>query len=151
VVTRKADLAAEAWSQLLRLFFARKDRVADLANAHDLTPGHLQALMSLDPNEPLSMKALADSWRCDASNVTFLVDRLEAHDLARREVSSSDRRVKTVVLTAKGEAARDKIQALLLAPPEAMLTLSTAELKTLAELLRKLDGDPIAPGSMWSR
>ena len=33
------------------------------------------------------MSALADAWKCDASNVTWLVDRLEEHGLAERRAA----------------------------------------------------------------
>ena len=52
------------------------------------------------------MRALAEAWHCDASNVTWLVDQLESRHLVERQVSTTDRRVKTVVLTDAGLALR---------------------------------------------
>ena len=51
---------------------------------------------------PLPMRELAALLGCDASNVTGIVDRLEAQDLARREPDPRDRRVKRVIATPKG-------------------------------------------------
>jgi len=51
---------------------------------------------------PLPMRELAALLGCDASNVTGIVDRLEAQDLARREADPRDRRVKRVIATPKG-------------------------------------------------
>ena len=60
--------------------------------------------MHLEPDEPLPMSALAGALQCDNSNVTGIVDRLEAAGLAERRAAERDRRVKTVVLTPHGEA-----------------------------------------------
>jgi DNA-binding MarR family transcriptional regulator len=62
----------------------------------------VNALLYLEPDVPKPMGALADAWKCDASNVTWLVDRLEEHGLAERVPHATDRRVRTVVLTRKG-------------------------------------------------
>lgn len=51
---------------------------------------------------PLPMRELAVLLGCDASNVTGIVDRLEAQGLARREPDPRDRRVKRVVATDEG-------------------------------------------------
>ena len=51
---------------------------------------------------PASMRSLATTLACDASNMTGIIDRLEKRDLVRREVSATDRRVKNVALTEVG-------------------------------------------------
>ena len=56
------------------------------------------------------MSTLADAWKCDASNVTWLVDRLEEHGLAERRPHPTDRRVRTVALTRKGAQMRAQIE-----------------------------------------
>jgi DNA-binding MarR family transcriptional regulator len=43
------------------------------------------------------MSQLADEWLCDASNATWIVDRLEERGLAERETTPTDRRVKDAV------------------------------------------------------
>ena len=52
------------------------------------------------------MSSLAGAWKCDASNVTWLVDRLEEHGLAERRAHPADRRIRTVALTQKGAEER---------------------------------------------
>jgi DNA-binding MarR family transcriptional regulator len=59
---------------------------------------------------PASMRSLAHTLACDASNMTGIIDRLEKRDLVHREVSSTDRRVKNVALTETGEKAIDTIR-----------------------------------------
>ena len=51
------------------------------------------ALGHLDADEPLPMSALAGALQCDNSNVTGIVDRLEAAGLAERRPAERDRRV----------------------------------------------------------
>jgi len=55
------------------------------------------------------MRSLAEKWECDASNATWIVDRLERFGLAERRTVASDRRAKPVVLTAKGERVRAEL------------------------------------------
>jgi DNA-binding MarR family transcriptional regulator len=85
------------------------------------------------------MRALAEKWRCDASNVTWLVDRLEERGLVAREQLPSDRRVKTVVLTNSGAALRGLVDDELAAPPDPMLALTVAELNDLSRVLLRLE------------
>ena len=83
------------------------------------------------------MSSLAEVWACDASNVTWLVDRLEQGGLVQRRSSTTDRRAKLVVLTDRGRAARQRLHdAFTQAPPE-LSELSTDDLTTMATLLRK--------------
>lgn len=83
------------------------------------------------------MSAIAGAMACDNSNVTGLVDRLEAQGLVTRTVGR-DRRVKTISLTAKGEDARSKLISLLDAPPAQAARLSAAEQQLLLDLVSKL-------------
>ncbi|GAA2765853.1 MarR family transcriptional regulator [Streptomyces paradoxus] len=59
---------------------------------------------------PASMRSLAHTLACDASNMTGIIDRLEKRDLVRREVSATDRRVKNVALTEAGQKLIDAIR-----------------------------------------
>lgn len=54
--------------------------------------------------EPLPLGELAERLRCVRSNVTQLVDRLEAEGLVRRVADPSDRRYVRAELTAEGRA-----------------------------------------------
>ena len=57
------------------------------------------------------MKELAQQMGCDASFVTTIADTLERHGFARREPSQRDRRVKNLVLTPEGIAAKERLMA----------------------------------------
>jgi DNA-binding MarR family transcriptional regulator len=53
-------------------------------------------------NEPVPLRLLAEGQQCVASNVTTLVDRLEADGFVRRVDDPADRRSKRATLTALG-------------------------------------------------
>jgi DNA-binding MarR family transcriptional regulator len=64
----------------------------------------------LDPDaEPVPLRQVAERLRCDPSNVTLLSDQLEKKGLAERRPHPADRRVRTLVLTPAGVAARRKL------------------------------------------
>ena len=67
--------------------------------------------MALEPDEPLAMGTLAQSLACDASTMTWLVARLEEKGLVERKGLPSDRRVKTVALTAEGVKTKNELEA----------------------------------------
>ncbi|MGW1891133.1 MarR family winged helix-turn-helix transcriptional regulator [Streptomyces sp. NPDC002004] len=84
---------------------------------------------------PASMRSLATTLACDASNITGIVDRLEKRELVRREVSPTDRRVKNVVLTDEGERAIDDIRETMHSTHNALDKLSDEERTELFRLL----------------
>jgi DNA-binding MarR family transcriptional regulator len=78
-----------------------------IADSFDVAPSDLLALFKLD--EVMTMKELAKHMSCDASFVTTIADTLEKRGLARREPSLKDRRVKNLVLTPEGIAAKERM------------------------------------------
>jgi len=132
-----ADTAAEAWRLLTAVMMARKEQFPQIAASFNLNPGALHALLTLDPDEPRSMSALAGGWGCDASNVTWLVDRLEEHGLVERRAHPTDRRVRTVALTPKGVQVREEVEAMIYEAPASIAALSATDLETLCRVLRK--------------
>jgi DNA-binding MarR family transcriptional regulator len=146
----KRATASEVWRMLAEFTFTRFQSGGHLAILRELglTPGHMKALAVLDPAEPRPMRSLADTLSCDASMVTWLVDRLEERGLVRRQGLPSDRRVKTVALTRLGVETRDRLLSALYEPPAELLSLDAASLEALRTQLSKL---PFAPGSLWGR
>ena len=134
----KADAATRVWglmSQYAMTQFRQKSRgLGDIG----LTPGHMKALMTLQPGEALPMGACAQEMGCDASTATWLIDRLEERGLVERRPSTTDRRVKGVVLTESGSETKATLQEHYSQPPEALLELSIEELEALFSLLSKL-------------
>ncbi len=86
--------------------------------------------------EAFPMRDLAGRLECDASNVTFLADRLEERGLIERRPDLSDRRVKLLALTTAGLAVRTRIvQAAATRSP--LARLSPADQQRLCRLLDK--------------
>jgi DNA-binding MarR family transcriptional regulator len=141
MVTRtssKQALAAAAWEPFARFFFETvKHRQRAFAD-RGLTPNDARALFVLDRVRGRSMSDLADEWLCDASNATWIVDRLEERGLAERRTIPTDRRVKIVVLTAKGSRTREEMIRRLYEPPPELLELGRGELEALRDAASKL-------------
>src|SRR5258705_11367384 len=90
--------------------------------------------------ESLPLGQLAERLSCVKSNVTQLVDRLEADGLVSRAADPNDRRSRLAVLTAAGRKAYAKgIEIQSQAEKELFSALSNEESKKLHELLAKLD------------
>ncbi len=118
------------------------DRVHRICAELGLSPPLLKAFVhlgSLDDEGGLRMSDLAETWGCDASYVTALADGLQERGLAERQPHPTDRRVKSIVLTAEGRAKRERALELLSQPPSAFAPLSATEQRQLrGRLLQKL-------------
>ena len=141
----KQRLASEAWRPLARFFFDTVRHRQKILSSEGLTPNDIRALMVLDPSEGRTMSDLAEAWTCDASNATFIVDRLEERALAERRTVATDRRVKLVVLTAQGAVIRGRVLERFFEPPPELLELSRADLEALREAAARL---PVAEGDV---
>jgi DNA-binding MarR family transcriptional regulator len=134
----KHQVAARAW-QLLFDFFAstrpERDRTLESRN---LTANDSRALLSLDIDAGKTMGTLAREWCCDASNATWVVDRLERLGYAQRRPSPTDRRARLVVLTPKGAEAKSEILEEFRTPPPAFLKLERGDLEMLEKMLQKV-------------
>ena len=106
----KLDPATEAWSLFLGILFGeRPPRVPAVAAEFDVSPMALKMLQGLEPEVELPMSALADRLYCDASNVTGMVDRLEARGLLEWHDDPRHRLVKLLALTDDGAAVRERV------------------------------------------
>lgn len=100
----------------------------------DLTYPQAQVLQCL--TRPLPMSELADRLHCTGSNITGIVDRLEARGLLERSTPASDRRVKRLALTREGIALKDRVDSLVSATP-LPFTSSPGELVLLRDMLHR--------------
>jgi DNA-binding MarR family transcriptional regulator len=97
----------------------------------------LQALSTAGESLPLSQ--LAERLACVKSNITQLVDRLEADGFVARQADPHDRRARLAALTAPGRRACQEGTKLQQEAERALLGgLSTAEAAQLATLLAKV-------------
>ena len=140
-MARTAAPADEAWELIRRLLARQRRRFITAASELDLHPAQAGALLQMEPEEPRPMHELAALLACDNSNVTGLIDRLEARGLVVRRPYDQDRRVKHVVLTSRGEALRDRLLAQVGEPPSGLERLTVAEQRQLRELLARVLGD----------
>jgi DNA-binding MarR family transcriptional regulator len=129
----------------------RRNQFLDASLELGLTPGETNALLNIDPNEPRAMGELATDWHCDASNVTWIVDRLEEKGMVERRTLPTDRRVKTIALTDRGRTIRLGILNRLKAAPPQLQGLPVADLMTLRDALANVElGRHTGPQS-WLR
>ena len=135
------QLKSEIWKALYDFFLDEHERhlesIADLG----VSPGDLKALMRLAPGRREPMRALADMWRCDASTVTWIVDRLEKQGLVERQAHETDRRIKVVVLSPRGKQLRTRLLDRFYRPPAVLSKLSHSDLKKLHQLSTQLHAE----------
>jgi DNA-binding MarR family transcriptional regulator len=146
--TSKEALAGEAWRPLARFFFDTARHRQRFLSEQDLTHNDLRAMTVLASSTGLTMRQLADEWACDASNATFIVDRLEERRLAERRTVPTDRRVKLVVLTARGRRTLERVLERFYEPPQELLQLSRDDLEAIRDAVTRLPTEPWVPATM---
>jgi MarR family transcriptional regulator, organic hydroperoxide resistance regulator len=134
----REDPAAEAWRLLFIFFIRTRHQRDDVLKKFGLTPNEVRAMGDLQAKEGRPMRSLADAWGTDASNATWVVDRLEQQGYAERRERPGDRRVKLVALTPRGNKTKAAVMKAMLEPPPAIRAISSEDLQTLAGILRKL-------------
>ena len=133
----KAKETRETWELVLELHRLVAEHLSSVAGEFDLRPGQAQALQQLEPGRALTMGEVARGIRCDPSTITGIADRLEGLGLVERQAASADRRVKTLSLTPRGEALREKLLARLSQVPAELSELPPARQRALRSLLRQ--------------
>lgn len=134
----RTALAADVWRRLFDFFTRTGHHRARVLARYKLTPNESRALHTLDREVGRTMRELAQAWSCDASNATWIVDRLEARGLAERRTKPGDRRVKLVLLTAAGAKTVEKLREAMYEPPADLAALPKATLEELSAALAKL-------------
>jgi MarR family transcriptional regulator, organic hydroperoxide resistance regulator len=129
--------AHEAQQLFFEIGMAQRVRAGAALAELGLGFAQAHALRMLDPEDPIPMSVLAERLFCDASNVTGLVDRLEARGLVERRSHDHDRRVKALTLTRSGVALRDQVLTVMSEPPEAIAALTEADQRALRDILAR--------------
>ncbi|SCF44132.1 MarR family winged helix-turn-helix transcriptional regulator [Micromonospora mirobrigensis] len=135
--TGRAGLAGDTVRRIMHVASAMRHYQDEEIAALGLTPAVARALDELDPDRPLPARDLAEQLRCDRSNVTALVDKLERAGLVERRVDRADRRQKTLVVTEAGRAMRDRVRRVM-SDSRLLAGLTPDELATLRELVWKV-------------
>jgi DNA-binding MarR family transcriptional regulator len=138
--TRSAEAAREAWGLVWEIFLEDKPRRWAILSEMGLSMQQAMALGNLRPGVHMPMSALATAMHCDNSNITGIVDRLEAAGLAGRRPGERDRRVKAVVLTPKGEKVKAEVERRAGSPPPRLAALPLEDVVALRDILARAMG-----------
>ena len=125
---------------MLHAAHAVQDEVETRLNGIGLSGAKFAALKALsDAAESLPLSQLAERLSCVKSNITQLVDRLEADGLVTRKPDPRDRRTKLAVLTAAGrKAVKEGARMVESAEREVLSRLTRDEAQQLSSLLGKI-------------
>jgi DNA-binding MarR family transcriptional regulator len=110
-----------------------------------LAPSDAQALWVLETRGSVSTKELARALDIDPANGSTLITRLERRRLVRRTAAKDDRRKRVISITAGGRQTRARLGACIGERRPSFSALTTAELTTFRDLLRRVAG-PRADG-----
>ncbi|MFB7940659.1 MarR family winged helix-turn-helix transcriptional regulator [Streptomyces sp. NPDC127049] len=114
----------------------------EAAAAHSLT-GAQARVLGLLTLEPTPMRKIAEKLKCEPSNVTGIIDRLESRGLVERRPDPADRRVKLAAPTDEGRDTARRLRDSLHFAREPLGELTGVERTLLRDLLlRMLGGSP---------
>lgn len=131
-------LAERVWRQVFELFIRTRGQRDHALQRYQLSPNDAKTLCMMDASSGQPMRALANLCCTDASNATWVVDRLERQGLVERRSVPGDRRVKLVGLTSRGVKVRNAILEAMHEPPLEVLALDRADLAALGAILTKI-------------
>jgi DNA-binding MarR family transcriptional regulator len=136
------DIGVPLIFQILNAARELQSRLETSLDELDLSPGKAGVLKTLArAGKPVPLSELAECNKCVRSNVTQLVDRLEADGLVRRTDDPDDRRVTLASLTDKGRKTYILAQRVVDQHEQEILgVLSPKEAAALTRVLRELTG-----------
>ncbi|MFC9732606.1 MarR family winged helix-turn-helix transcriptional regulator [Streptomyces roseolus] len=111
----------------------------EAAAAHSLT-GAQARVLGLLTLEPTPMRKIAEKLKCEPSNVTGIIDRLESRGLVERRPDPADRRVKLAAPTEEGRDTARRLRDSLHFAREPLGELTAVERTLLRDLLRRMVG-----------
>ncbi|MFE2262962.1 MarR family winged helix-turn-helix transcriptional regulator [Streptomyces griseosporeus] len=142
--TRRPDALTLEVVDLIGSVVARYHEEYEEAAAEHALTGAQAKLLGLLTLEPLPMRKLAHKLKCEPSNVTGIVDRLEARGLVERRPDPADRRVKVAVATDEGRRIARTLRDSLRFAREPLAALTEQERLALRDLLRRMLGEDAA-------
>lgn len=137
-MTKQASLE-QSYLVLVHFLMMSKHRIIELGREYGLTAMQAMTLFLLERHR--AMHELKAVFNCDASNITGLVDGLEAKGLATRYEDPHDRRIKLVQLSAKGSKMRTALLTRAVDESRLLANLSDSEKTELIRLLAKITDD----------
>jgi DNA-binding MarR family transcriptional regulator len=124
----------ELFGEIAKAFY---DEYDEAAGSQDLTRMQAFVLASL-VDGPKPMRRLAEILKCEPSNITGLVDRMETRGLVTRESDPVDRRVKNITATELGQVSYETVWSGLKFAAAPLSALSDDERTVLRDLLRRV-------------
>jgi len=151
-MTRRPPDTQEVDRELPQVFFrvlmSHRAWIKSGAIGLGLSAFQAMTLLFMDPARPQPMSEVAQTIGCGPSNLTGIIDKLEARGLVKRRPGERDRRVKQVSLTRAGQAFRNRLLARIREPAPWMQALSAEDQRTLVEIFaRALAAAPAPAGS----
>ncbi|WP_327236773.1 MarR family transcriptional regulator [Streptomyces sp. NBC_01317] len=141
--TRRDPLTLEV-VELIGTVVARYYEEYEHAAAQYSLTGAQARVLGLLSLEPMPMRRIAQKLKCEPSNVTGIVDRLEARDLVERRPDPADRRVKLAAPTPQGLETAARLRDSLNFAREPLASLSEDERRVLRDLLKRMLGEGLA-------
>ncbi|MFC4493136.1 MarR family winged helix-turn-helix transcriptional regulator [Streptomyces ovatisporus] len=126
---------------LIGTVVARYHTEYELAAADHSLTGAQARVLALLAHEPTPMRQVARKLKCEPSNVTGIVDRLESRGLVVRRADPADRRVKLAAATDEGIETASRLRAALDFAREPLAGLTPAERTVLRDLLQRMLGE----------
>lgn len=135
----KQTNGSPVYQKLIMLMMRAKRHMFTASESWQLTPVQGMLLVSLKPGSARTMNELAEMMGCDASNITGLIDRLEANCYIERAADPDDRRVKKIQLSDQGcKCRKSLLDELCRAEAFDLGKLSDDEIKSLRSITNKL-------------
>lgn len=135
-----ADPRTREVIELIGTVVARYHEEYEAAAARCSLTGAQARVLTLLAGEPTPMRQLARQLKCEPSNITGIVDRLEARGLVERRADPGDRRVKVAAATDEGAATAAHLGGSLDFAREPLAELTPVERSLLCQLLRRMLG-----------
>lgn len=132
-------VSSEVVSLIARIVQRYTKEYEQVAAAQELTSVQAKVLVALD--EPQPMHWIADKLGSERSNVTGIIDRLQARGLVERRPGEQDRRVKYIVVTEEGQRLAREFRAALQFAAEPLASLGAADRRQLRDLLQRMLSD----------
>lgn len=124
---------------LLMLLKTLQSNIALVAEEYGLTITQFYTMLAI-AEEHCTMGKMAQAIRCDASNVTGLIDKLTSLGLVTRQEHPTDRRIKTVQLTLEGFKMLGDVMTAV-TTKLGYSRINPEEISDLRRILSKLTGD----------
>ena len=132
------DDRADLGLTLVQLGFHIAAQFRDALVPLGLEPRHVGMLRRLAATEGQSQQTLGEALGINANGMVFLVDEAEGRGLVERRRNPTDRRSNALYLTARGRQALDEAAQATRQHSELGSSLTSAERRQLALLLRRL-------------